>query len=75
MWTAFPPADYYEDSVPRWSPMQTMRTPFATWREGETIAVPTFTDHRMMGAASSFTPATLRRVHHSLPRNRPTPIG
>ena len=68
MWPAFPTADYYEGSVPLPSHRTTALLPFADAsgrREGDSIAVPTFTTHRLTGVGSSFSPAASLQVRRS----------
>ena len=57
LWTAFPPADYYEDSVPLPKHGRTTLLPFAGAshrHEGNSKAVPTFTTHRLTGWGPAF---------------------
>ena len=75
MWPAFPTSDYYGDSVPRRPLLRATRMPFVFRRAGRAVAVPTFTEHRWMGEAPSFTPTASLRVHRSFPRSLRTPIG
>ena len=69
-------ADYYEGSVPLPSHQRTTLLPCAGAsgrREGDSIAVPTFTTHRLMGVGPSFSPAAslwVRRSSSPQPRNR-----
>src|SRR6266542_4666466 len=60
LWSAFPTSDYYEGSVPLPSHQMTTLLPCldsSIRHEGDSIAVPTFTTHRLTGVGSSFSPA------------------
>ena len=68
MWPAFPVSDYYEGSVPLPSHQRTTLLPFTSasnWREGDSMAVPTFTTHRSTGVGPSFSPAASLWVRRS----------